>query len=265
MGLDFVVLSREDDDSPENWPGHEVDARRADDPDPIVQEALRRIYDREFPPAAAAPPPEPPPPEISEGLLAKVSRALFGFPRRKAPPERRGPPPTFEAWRAELTARTPPPVVVPFGPNCPPEGEPNAPAAVQWYGFRGKVLEPEWNGFTRWWSDKNGLELGVVLYGDGNFEDGPRSAIPIESLDMTSPTIADMAALFEQMAADCAAAAPEIAAAADADQFGGDTMGPYPESGFDDRADPSDLSVIRGAARFFRFWEGRGYAIASDY
>jgi len=54
MGLDFVVLNRPDDDSQSNWPGHEVDARRADDPSPEVLNALKESYSKQFSPEGIA-------------------------------------------------------------------------------------------------------------------------------------------------------------------------------------------------------------------
>jgi len=272
MGLDFVVLDREDDDSTENWPGHEVDARRADDPDPVVQEELRKVYSSQFSPAALArsasfqgwAPPRLP---GLFGLLIYPIVAIFywlSIPIWLLKDARRRTP-SFEAWKAALAAQRPPPVVVKFGPNCPPEGRPQPAAIVQWYGFRGRVVQPEHNVLARWWAAKNEVDLNLIYYGDGRFDDKPRSETPFRDLEINEPTIGDMAALFAKMEADCTETFPEIAAAADESPDVEADMGPYPERGLDEVASPVDLAMIRGAARFFAFWEGRSYPIAADY
>lgn len=276
MGLDFVVLQRDDDDSPENWPAHELDARRANDPDPIVQAKLREIYENDFSPEGMAASAEfqgwtgmPLPASFIFWIFAPIGilvlwpilliQDLFRLMRDK-----RRKIPSFEAWRATLLNRDPPPVVIEFGPNCPPGGRPYPAAIVQWYGFRGRVVQPEYNMLVAWWEQKAGLEM-MFFYFNELVPDGPRSEVSFEDLELDDCTIADMAALFEKMEADCVEAFPELAAAADENPHEEAEFGPYPDRGLDDIASPVDLTMIRGAARFFKFWQGRGYAIAPDY
>lgn len=307
MGLDFVVLMREDDDSPDNWPGHEIDARRADDPRPEVQLKLRRIYDSLYSEAAIAqtasfqgwPTLSRPqsgadwvfaPIGFVLGLPATLLFCLFG----KFQDSRRETP-SFEEWRAEQVSQYPPPVVMMFGPNCPEEAIPEVAAAVQDYGFRGKAVRPEYNSLAGWWQDRFSFDLDAVYYTEDGFADGPPSGP--ELFDELAPsTIGDMATLFTRMADDCAAAFPEIADAADAlfnrraraeaeaaptadeveDAEASDAVadteddiegpfGPYPDRDLDNAAYADELLDIRGAARFFRFWQGRGYPIAPDF
>ncbi len=86
MGLDFVVLQRPHDNSVENWPGHELDARRADDPDPLVQDELRKLHHASFSPEGLAASAEfngwsPPPRPIGiVGYLLWPLGALFIWP-----------------------------------------------------------------------------------------------------------------------------------------------------------------------------------------
>jgi len=75
-----------------------------------------------------------------------------------------------------------------------------------------------------------------------------------------------MAALFERMEADCLEAFPELAeAAAEEKPDERRAIGPFPERGLYEDVCLLDLELIRGAAQFFAFWQGRGYAIAPDY
>lgn len=272
MGLDFVVLDREGEEGLGNWPQNEVDARCADDPDPVVQEALRDLYESRFSPEALARSANfqgwaPPLPSGLIGALFYpicVILNLLWIPIALAKDARRRTP-SFEDWKAALVAEKPSPVVVPFGPNCPPDGKPEISAAVQWYGFRGREVQPEHNMLVRWWAAKNEIDLNRVYHRDSGFDDLPRSETPLNELGSVEPTIGDMAALFAKMEADCAETFPEIAAAADEASLSEARMGPYPERGLANAARPVDLTMIRGAARFFRFWEGRGYMIAPDY
>ena len=276
MGLDFVVLERENDDGEANWPGHELDARRADDPDPLVQAELRSIYDSNYSPAAMAASAAfrnwTPAPGLDSflGVLLYPVRLLLAWPicllrdwRAKQRDARRVVP-DFETWRAEQVSQHPPPVVLGFGPNCPPGGKPDPAAVVQWYGFRGKVIEPENNVLVRWWADRQTVDLLTILYGEG-FEDGPRSDKTFEDLELEDQTIGDMAALFAAMLADCEAAFPDIVEAADAAPWTEAEFGPFPDRELMEAASPVDLTCIRGAARFFAFWQGRGYKIAPDF
>ena len=50
----------------------------------------------------------------------------------------------FEDWLSSLLAQDPPPIVIPFGALCR-DAVPGVQAEVQYYGFRGKALEPEIN------------------------------------------------------------------------------------------------------------------------
>ena len=65
---------------------------------------------------------------------------------------------------------------------------------VQWYGFRGRVVQPEHNVLARWWAAKNKVDLNMIYYSDGRFYDEPRSETPFPDLDINEPTIGDMAA-----------------------------------------------------------------------
>lgn len=331
MGLDFVVLMREDDDSPENWPGHEIDARRADDPRPEVQKKVRAIYDSLYSEAAMAQtasfqgwPTFSRPQSGADwvfvplgfvlGLPAAYLLCLFG----KFQDSRRERP-SFEDWRAELISNDPTPVVIMFGPNCPEDAIPEVAAAVQGYGFRGQVVQPGYNALAAWWHNRFNFDLDLVYYGDNGFADGPPTG-PYLQDELEPHTIGDMANLFQRMADDCARAFPEIAAAADmlferrrreaaaleaeaaeasdvvtgpehndineaaakieagveATQRDDDSedsaddnierpFGPFPDRDLDNAAYADELLDIRGAARFFRFWQGRGYAITPDF
>ncbi|MGZ0190390.1 MAG: hypothetical protein ACKVH0_20725, partial [Alphaproteobacteria bacterium] len=205
--------------------------------------------------------------------------------------------PTFDAWRDELESRDPPPVVIQFGPNCPPDGIPIVEAFVHWYGFRGRAVEPNHNPLVEWWQQETEVFMDMIYYQDDQvFADGPASIKNTEEIhEVEAPTIGDMASLFRQMEADCIAAFPEIAAAAakyklpkppleiapqiegaeepdpqeDSEDKGNKEndigFGPFPERNLEGGAWTIDLVVISGAARFFSFWEGRGYAISSDF
>ena len=202
MGLDFVVLQRPDDDSPENWPGHELDSRRADDPAPFVQARLREVYDGEYSPRGMAASAEfdgwmpLSRPQRLAGLIFFPLYLLIFWPlvnwsawRAKKRDEAREIP-TFEAWKAEKMRQGPAPVVIRYGPDCPPDAETTYVAAVQWYGFRGKVVETTENPLVEWWSRKNGVDIDLMYYGEG-FEDGPRTPLPASELGgLDDPTIA---------------------------------------------------------------------------
>lgn len=293
MGLDFVVLERDGDDPWQNSPYSQLDARLADDPAPIVRKKLHAIYDAEFRREPAPPAPEL---EIREGFsLAIISNGfkfllvcllmspillvdkLLQFVRpspvnqseapeeaQEEPPPLPADPPTFEDWRTTLINQDPPPVILSFGPDCPPEAKPLFCAAVQEFGFRGRLLEPDRNALVDWWGRTTKVDMITLLYGDV-FQPGPQSAESFADLRMRSATVGDMAAVCAQMAADCAAAFPELAAAADAAPLEPAEFGPYPDRGLKRVAWAVELTAIRDAARFFKFWEGRGFPIAPDY
>ncbi len=275
MGLDLVVLQRENDDSPENWPGLALDARRADDPSPETQAELRLIYDNRYADEPWARAAEfkgwPPAPKITSvgSLLCFPLMLLIGWPvawlKARAAKQRDDVRvrPSFEEWRAEQAAMDPPPVVLRVGPNCLPEAIPYIEAAVQWYGYRGKAVQPDLNPLVNWWCVKHDIDLNIALFGE-QVEDGPSTLTdPSQFDELAGYTIGDMATMFEGMAADCAAAFPDLAAAADADND--EKCGPYPEHGIESSIEPFYLLAIRGAARFFRFWEGKGFPIAPDF
>ncbi len=277
MGLDFVVLERDDDDDPEQWPGTQLDTRRADDPADFVQAKLRRVYDSRFSPAGLAAsaefsgwPGPPRPPGIVGfffwplSLLIVWPALLFHAWREKRRDAARIIP-SYDDWRNELLSQDPPQVVIPFGPNCPPGGKPFCPAIVQWYGYRGRVLEPRHNELAAWWAKRNGVDLDVLLY-NGEYLDGPPSIERgADIVEDAGATIGDVAVVFRDMARDCEEAFPEIVAAADEQPRGDDAIGPFPDRGLDVQTIPFTLSAIRGAATFFAFWQGRGYKIAADF
>ena len=267
MGLDLVVLQNERPDGTDDWPGHAVDSRRADDYSPEVMEKLRELYDDQFSPAGMAASAEfeewgVPSPKI----LFIPFYPIYAYQQWQA--KRRDAArtvPTFEDWRADLCARDPAPIALQFSPNCPPGGEPDPAAVVQYYGFRGKVVEAWNNLLVRWWAAKNSMDLDIIFYNE-KFPDGPQETDDVTEIDeLDANSIGDMAALFARIEADCVAAFPELVTAADAKPWQEAEFGPYPEHDLDEIASPVDLTCIRGARRFFEFWEGRGYEIAPDY
>lgn len=306
MGLDFVVLMREGDDSPGNWPGYEIDARRADDPDPVVQERVRELYEDQYSPEALAQsasfqgwPRMIRPTDMAGWIFTTIgfvvlSPLAFGGTLLLKLKDRMRYVPAFEEWIVGLKAQEPPPIAMTFGPNCPVEAKPVLPAMAQSYGFRGRAVQPEINILAGWWASRNAFDLNLLYYGEAQFEDRPTEPGALPE-DDGEPTIGEAANLFDAMDRDCTAAFPEVAAAADAviaqeavQPDGGidysvfldaitdiqlsesakenvEKFGPYPDRDFDGVTDVYNLIIIRSAAQFFRFWEGRGYPIASDY
>lgn len=276
MGLDLVVLQREYADGTTDWPGKDIDSRRTDDNHPAVLKELHRIYDGNFSPEGMAASAEFKgwqwdwPRNFGGVVMMLVALPIYPFHFAKQWLAKRRDNariiPSFEDWRATLTAQTPAPVVLSFGPDCPADGIPEVVAAVQYYGFRGQVVEARHNTLVQWWGQRYGVDMDIIFYGS-NFKDGPVEYDDITGIDEIGDdtTIGDMAALFARIEADCIATFAELAAAVAADDYDGEEFGPYPELYLDETADPYDLKMIRGAQRFFAFWEGRGYEIAPDF
>lgn len=70
---------------------------------------------------------------------------------------------TFDEFLTEVTSREIPPVVIPFGEGFQ-DAIPAVQAEVQYYGYRGKAIEPEFNCISEF-AEQNGQDMSWI-YGE---------------------------------------------------------------------------------------------------
>jgi hypothetical protein len=242
MGLDWIVLAKEEDGREVN-PTEVLGVKRLErnTQDPEILSVVQESYEQHLEQLRRKPLDRP-------SWLGRILGRKAEAPRL----------PTLDEFVESILERSEiPPVVVPFGPDAR-GAVPEVVAEVQFYGYRGKALEPDCNGISRV-AEQQGHDLSW-LYGD--FE--------------TREEIEEKIGLLKAMLAEFERAHPEsLESARDELARLRDPSTPEEEKlrleiqstegNAESACTSMDLAAVEGAIRWLEFWADKGFKIAADF
>ena len=287
MGLDWHVIPRSGDDSPENHPARVFGGRLMIDDDPGARARHREIYERYV---------EDAPNDHAYKLeaLKRTKPVLWqrpynfldfmiqtiAYPFRAATFQRKTAAferalsamqdfeiLPFDAWLARERAECPHAVILAHDPE---HADPiDVFPSLDWdhFTFQARLLQDKYNPLMEWWGAKYKIEVLPHLYCE-EILPGPYSGLPYEQqaeTDYDGIRSGDLVVLLNRAIRDIETAFPEVAEASRSAETAHNELGPFPERGVIWTVDGAMLNSVREAARFLEFWGGHGYPITSSF